>query len=46
MTNINKEFVEKKIKREGDCFLIDFYQYQNDIYKENNIFLDQYIYKI
>jgi len=39
--NINKEFADKKIRREEDYFLINLCQYQIDIYKKNNILLDQ-----
>jgi hypothetical protein len=38
MINIIKEFVEKRIGKEEDCFLIIFYHYQTDIYNENNTY--------
>jgi hypothetical protein len=40
--NVNKEFVEKKIVRQEDCFLIDLCQYQIGICNENNTLSDQY----
>jgi hypothetical protein len=30
--------MEKKIRREKDYFLIDLYQYQTNIYKEETLF--------
>jgi hypothetical protein len=29
---------KERLEREKDCFLINFYQYQTNIYKKNNIF--------
>jgi hypothetical protein len=40
LMNINKEFIKKKGEKKN-VLLINFYQ--TDIYKENNIFSDQYI---
>jgi hypothetical protein len=45
MINIIKEFVEKRIGKEEDCFLIIFYQYQL-IFIMKITLTNQYIFKI